>query len=81
MGDLVIRKNRGGGWDDGGKDRVGMGDGDGGWGGDGMGIDLMIMKRYLLMIVGCVIYIDIYVIKGLDGGVWLRFIDWSLLAL
>lgn len=50
MGDLVIRKR--GGWDDGGMDRVGMGDGDG-------DMDMMIMKRYLLMIVGwemCDIY-------------------------
>lgn len=61
MVDLVIRKR--GGWDDGAKDRVGMG----GW---GMGIDvdmMIIMKRYLLMIVGCVIYIDICY-QGVGGG-------------
>lgn len=50
MGDLGIRKR--GGWDDGGKDRVGMGGGDGvGMGmGMGMGMDMdmmIIMKRYL----------------------------------
>lgn len=42
MVDLVIRKR--GGWDDGGKGRVGMG----GWGWGLMGIDMMIiMKIYL----------------------------------
>lgn len=64
MVDLVIRKR--GGWDDGGMDRVG-------WG-VGMGIDvdmMIIMKRYLLMIVGCVRYILIYVTKGLERGVFL----------
>lgn len=41
---LVIRKR--GGWDDGGKNRLGMG----GWG-DG-DVDMMIiMKRYLLMMI------------------------------
>lgn len=39
-----------------------MGDGDG----DG---DMMIMKRYLLMIVGCVIYLLIYMLsRGWMGG-------------
>lgn len=55
MGDLVIRKR--GGWDEGGMDRVGMGMGDGDVDVDG-DVDMMIMKRYLLMIVGCVIYIE-----------------------
>lgn len=59
-------------------ERVGLGLGVGGWGGD---MDMMIMKRYLLMIVGCVIYIDICY-QGVGGGrVWLKLIDRSLLAL
>lgn len=67
MVDLLIRKR--GGWDDGGKNRLGMG----GWGGDadgnghGDGDMMIIMKRYLLMIVGCVIYIDICY-QGFGGG-------------
>lgn len=49
--------------------------------GMGIDVDMMIMKRYLLMIVGCVIYIDICY-QGVGGGFfWLKFIDWSLLAL
>lgn len=48
-------------------ERIGLG-----WGvGMGMGIDvdmdMMIMKRYLLMIVGCVIYIEICY-QGVGGG-------------
>lgn len=31
--------------------------------------------------LGCVIYILIYVIKGLEGLFWLKYIDKSLLAL
>lgn len=41
-----------------------MGLGMGGW---GMGIDMIIMKRYLLMIVGCVIYIE-KCYQGVGGG-------------
>lgn len=70
--DLLIRKR--GGWDDGGTNRLGMGDG--GW-----GYDDNNNEDIPLMIVGCVIYIDTCY-QGVGGGLfWLKFIDRSLLAL
>lgn len=75
MVDLLIRKR--GGWDDWGKNRLGMG----GW---GSGYDDNNEEIPPDDDLGCVIYILIYVIKGLEGleGLfWLKFIHRSLLAL